>query len=87
MSILEKLRYRKISFSGWQLPLWLWRRESDAEVPEGTEYLGSFSVRYKGHPTDTYVDIYITENTGSVKALVHTRGEKYWGSWEKVVEK
>ena len=82
MNILEKLINRKISFSGWQMPLRLWRRESAAKVPKDTIYLGSFSIRYKGVPTDTYIDIYITES-GTINALVYTREEKCWGMHDK----
>ena len=87
MNILEKLRNRKISFSGWQMPLRLWRRESAAKVPEGTEYLGSFSVNYEGNPTGTYFDIYIREKSGIVEAFVHSVSGKYSGRWEEYVEK
>ena len=85
MNLLERLRYRKISFSGWQMPLHKWRMISGAKVPEGTKYLGSFSVGYKGRPTDTYVDIYISEKSGYVEAFVHTRADKYWIGQEKVI--
>ena len=86
MNLLEKLRYRKIKFSGWQKSLYKWRLESDARVPEGTEYLGSFSVRYKGHPTGTYFDIYIRERSGIVEAFVHSESGKYLGRWEEDIE-
>ena len=70
MNILEKLRYRKIKFSGWQMPLDAWRQYSNAEVPVGTEYLGSFGIIYKGKLTGQYFDIYIINENGIIRAVV-----------------
>jgi len=80
MNTYERLRYRRITFDGWQVPLHVWRHKygSHSEVPEGTEYLGSFGIRYKGKITGTCFDVYITEN-GVVEAIISRGGNEWRG--------
>ena len=75
--ILEKLGYKKIKssdkikFSGWQMPLDKWRRGGhDMEVPEGTEYIGSFDIDYGGKVTGKIFDVYITKRFGYLEAVM-----------------
>ena len=47
----------KIKFKGWQMPLYKW--PGTTKSPEGSFYLGSFTIMFKGEITDTSFDVYI----------------------------
>ena len=70
MNFLEKLKYRRIKFDGWQMPLKQWRQYSSAKVSEGTEYIGSFGIMYKGKSTGKYIDVHIINKSGYIEVVV-----------------
>ena len=85
--LIERLGYKKIKssekikFSGWQMPLDEWRRGGhDMEVPEGTEYIGSFDINYGGKVSGKIFDVYITKRFGYLEAVMS-------GDWRQEQQK